>query len=86
MPGVETMNSRQDHILRVLSSITVGTMAFCLTVPTVMILGGILFAPWLRSDSFFPTQLAVLIFVSIAAGVVMGVAVGTKYYRYTGKN
>jgi hypothetical protein len=79
------MNSRQDRILRALSSIAVGTMAFCLTVPAVMFLGTILFSPWLRSDRLFPPQLAALILGAIVVGVAVGVAVGKRYHCRPGK-
>jgi uncharacterized membrane protein AbrB (regulator of aidB expression) len=79
------MNSRQDHILRVLASIAVGAVAFCLTVPAAMLLGGILCRPWLKNDVLFPPQLAILILVSIAAGIALGIAAGRKYYDHPGK-
>jgi hypothetical protein len=81
----DPMNSRQDHILQVLSSIAVGSMAFCLTVPAAMFLGGILFRPWLRSDVLFPPQLMILILVSIVAGIALGSFAGRKYYDHLGK-
>jgi len=75
------MNSRQDHILKIFSSIAVGTMAFCLTVLAAMLFGSKLFAPWLKSDRWFPPQFVFLVLVSLIAGVVVGVGFGTKYYH-----
>jgi len=45
------MNSRQSQILTVLSSIAAGTMAFCLTLPVVILLGVILLIPFLPMES-----------------------------------
>ena len=86
VPGAEKMISRQGHILRILSSIAVGIMALCLTVPAAMLFGGILFHPWLKSDILFPPQLAILIMSSTGIGLVIGIVAGTKYFRYLGKS
>jgi hypothetical protein len=66
------MRSRQHHILRVLSSIAVGTMGFCLTGPAALLLGGILFGLWLDSGVLLPARLAFLFIISAFAGVVLG--------------
>ena len=85
VPGTETMTLRQDRILRVLSSIAVGIMAFCLTVPAAMLFGGILFRSSLESDVLFPPHLVILISVSILVGIAVGILAGRKYYGYLGK-
>lgn len=78
------MNSRQSRTLMVLMSIAVGTIAFCLTVPLVLIIGGILMG-WLgllEGEGLIPTGFAVLFLISISVGLIVGVLVGIKYYRY----
>lgn len=80
----KNMNSRQDRILRVLMSIAVGTMAFCLTVPLLLIAGGILMG-WLgllEGDGLIPPGFAVLFLISILVGLVVAIFAGRKYYRY----
>lgn len=78
------MNSRQDRTLRVFMSIAVGTIAFCLTVPVLSILGGILMSRLglLDGGGLIPTGLAVLFLISISIGLIVGVLVEIKYYRY----
>ena len=75
---------RQRHILRVLSSIFVGIMAFCITLPILLLLGGILLGPS-DSEDLIPPELATLFLISIMLGLVVGVLVSVKYYRYLGK-
>ena len=81
------MKSKQRHILRVLSSIAVGIMAFCLTLVTVLIVGGILLSPFLPKENpaFFPPEFAVLFLITTLGGLIVGIFVGTKYYRYLEK-
>lgn len=72
---------RQKRILNLLSSIIVGLMAFCVTLPLLLLVGGILLGP-LESDVLLPPQLAVLFLVSVLVALVVGVSAGRKYYRY----
>jgi hypothetical protein len=78
------MSSRQDHILRVLSSIAVGTMAFCLTVPAAVLFGALI-VDLPEGHAFFSPQDAILILISIAAGATVGMIVGKIYYDSLGK-
>jgi hypothetical protein len=82
------LNSRQDRILRVLMSIAVGTIAFCLTVPIVLVLGGMLFGAlgWLDGGGLIPPGFAILFSVAILAGLMVGVITGRKYYPYMEKS
>lgn len=81
------MNSRQDRILRMLMSIAVGTMAFCLTVPLVLIVSGILMGSLglLDGEGLIPPGFAVLFLISIAVGLTAAIFSGRKYYRYIEK-
>ena len=78
------MNSNQDRILKVSMSIAVGIIAFCVTVPIVLVLGGMLFSAlgWLNGDGLIPTGFAVLFLIAIFVGVIVGIIVGIRYYRY----
>jgi hypothetical protein len=82
------VNSNQDRILRVLLSIAVGTIAFCLTVPIVLVLGGMLFGAlgWLDGEGLIPTGFAVLFLVGILGGLTVGTFAGIKYYRHMEKS
>lgn len=81
------MNDRQDRILKVSMSLAVGTIAFCLTVPVVLVLGGMVFGAlgWLDGQGLIPTGFAVLFLVAILAGLAVGVLAGRRYYRYLEK-
>ena len=57
------MDSRQKRITQVLSSIAIGIVGFCLTVPMVILMGGILLGP-LEGHAFFSTRDAVLFLIS----------------------
>ena len=71
-----------------LSSIAVGTIAFCLTLLLVLILGAILLFQLLlvESGAFFPPEFVVLFLVSILLGSIVAGFVGTKYYRFLEKS
>ena len=81
------MNSRQDHILRVSMSVAVGTIAFCLTVPIVLVVGGMLFGAlgWLDGEGLIPPGFAVLFLIAVVVGLMIGVLVGRKYFQYIEK-
>jgi hypothetical protein len=81
------MTARQNHILRVLSSIAVGAIAFCVTLPLVLILGAVLLFPFLPMESaaFFPPEFVVLFLTSTLVGIIVARFVGIQYYRYLGK-
>ena len=79
------MNSRQNRIVRMLSSITVGIIAFCLTLPLVIFLGSIFLSPP-QGHAFFSAQDAILFLISIFVGLTVAIFVGIKYYRYLGKS
>jgi hypothetical protein len=78
------LNSRQGRILKVSMSVAVGTIAFCLTVPIVLVLGGMLFG-WfglLDGEGLIPAGFAILFLIAILVGLAIGILVGIKYYRY----
>jgi|RhiMetdeSRZDD1v2_1073273.scaffolds.fasta_scaffold02743_19 hypothetical protein len=50
--AVDVMNSRQKRITQVLSSIAIGIVGFCLTMPMVILMGGILLGP-VEGHAFF---------------------------------
>jgi hypothetical protein len=81
------MNSRQDRILKVSMSIAVGTMAFCLTVPAVLVLGGIVFGylGWLDGAGLVPTGFAILFLISLLIGLIVGIFAAIKYYQHIEK-
>ena len=81
------MSSRQDRILRVLSRICVGIVAFCLTLMLVLILGVILLSLFLPMDSaaFFHPEVIVLLLFAILVGWMVAVLEGIRHFRYTGK-
>ena len=69
-------------------SIAVGTIAFCLTVPILLVLGGMLFG-WLGlldGEGLIPAGFAVLFLIAILVGLSVGVFVGIKYYGYIEKS
>lgn len=78
------MTSRQHRILRVFTSLAVGAMAFLITFPVVLLLGGILLGP-LERDVLMPAQVIVLLLISTLMGLIIAVFVGGKYYWYMGK-
>jgi hypothetical protein len=73
------MNSRREHILRVLSSIAVGIMAFCLTLPAAIFLGALLF-DFPEGHALFSSEDVVLFSVSILLAGIAAISVGIKYY------
>jgi hypothetical protein len=75
------MDSRQKRITQVLSSIAIGIVGFCLTVPMVILMGGILLGP-LEGHAFFSTRDAVLFLISLLVALIVAVFVGTRYYLY----
>jgi hypothetical protein len=78
------VNSRQERILRVLSSIAVGAMAFLIAFPLVLLVGGVLLGPR-QSDILIPPQLVILLLISTLVGLIVAIFAGTKYYRYLEK-
>lgn len=81
------MNSRQDRTLRVLMSIAVGAIAFCLTDLVVLVVVGILMS-WLgllEGEGLITTGSAVLFLISSLVGLIVGVFVGIKSDRYMEK-
>ena len=77
------MTDRQNRILNVSMSIAIGTISFCLTVPVILLLGGMLFGSlgWLDGEGLLPAGFAVLFFVAILIGLTGGVFAGIRYYR-----
>jgi hypothetical protein len=75
------MNSRRNRILRVLSSIAGGIMAFCLSFPAAMLLGALLLRPQQR-DTFFSPEVVGLFLLSSLVACAVAVLAGMKYYRY----
>jgi hypothetical protein len=65
-------------------SVAVGTIAFCLTVPIVLVLGGMLFGSLglLDGEGLIPAGFAILFLVAILVGPAIGILVGIKYFRY----
>lgn len=61
----------------------VGTLAFCVTVPLVLVVGGIPFGAlgWLDGEGLIPTGFAVLSLVAILLGLMVGILAGVKYYQ-----
>jgi hypothetical protein len=68
-------------------SIAVGTIAFCLTVPLVLVVGGVVFGSLglLDGEGLLPTGFAVLFLVGILGGLTAGTFAGIKYYRHMEK-
>ena len=73
------MNSRQNCIAQFLSSVAIGIVGFCMTMPIVILLGGLLLGP-LEGHAFFSTRDAILFLISILLGLIVAVFVGIKYY------
>lgn len=73
------MSSRQRHILRVLSSICVGIMAFCVSFFLAFLLGAILVGPP-EGYAFFSEQEVVLFLVATIIGIVTAVIAGRNYF------
>jgi len=71
---------RQRHILRVLSSICVGIMVFCIALPILLLVGGIVPGPS-ESDVLIPPSLVGLIIISVVVSVITAIHAGKKYYR-----
>ena len=82
--AVDVMNSRQKRITQVLSSIAIGIVGFCLTMPMVILMGGILLGP-VEGHAFFSKRDAVLFLISILLGLIVAGFVGTRYYRFLNK-
>lgn len=73
--STEAMNSRQRQILLVLSSICVGSMAFCISFFLVLLAEGILVgAP--EGHAFFSPQEGNLFMISVLAGLIAAIFVG----------
>jgi phage-related protein len=82
---VQSMNQRQRHNLRAISSVLVGIMAFFIAFFVALFVGGILLGP-LQTDVLIPPQLAALFLISILVGLIVAVFVGIKYYRHMEKS
>ena len=78
------MDSRQKLITQILASIAIGIVGFCLTMPMVFLVGGILLGP-LEGHAFFSTRDAVLFLISILVGLIVAVFVGKSYHSYLNK-
>jgi hypothetical protein len=79
------MYSRQKRIAQVISSVAIGILGFCLTMPLVILMGGILLGP-LEGHAFFSPRDATLFLTSILVGLTVAFFVGIKYYRYLEKS
>ena len=77
------MNSRHKLIPKVITSIAIGIVGLCLTMPMVILLGGLLFGlP--EGHAFFSLRDAGLFLTSILVGLAVAGFVGIKYYLYLG--
>ena len=78
------MNSIQHHILRVLSSVCMGIIAFCIALPLLLIMGASLLLPFFTVDgaAFFPPEFVVLLLISFLVAIIVAVLAGKKYYRH----
>jgi hypothetical protein len=74
--------NRQRHILRVLSSICVGIMAFCVFFPIVFLVGAILVSEP-EGSAFFSPQEGILFVISILVGLSAASYIGTRHYLST---
>ncbi|HEU4744703.1 MAG TPA: hypothetical protein VFS61_05670 [Anaerolineales bacterium] len=77
------MNSRQKLITKVITSIAIGIIGFCLTMPIVILSGGLLFGPP-EGHAFFSPRDAGLFLTSILVGLAVAVFVGIKYHLHLG--
>jgi len=59
-------------------------MAFLITLPLVLLVGGILLGP-LESDVLVPPEVAIVVLISILVGLILAVFVEIKYYHYLEK-
>ena len=77
------MNLRQRCILRVFSSICVGSLAFCITFLIVILSGALLLSllGLTEGDGFFSRESAVLFLAAAAVGLLLAVLAGIKYYH-----
>jgi hypothetical protein len=77
------MNNRQRHLLCVLASICLGSMAFCLTLLLAFVLEAILLSllGLLEGNGFVPPEFAVLFLISTLVGIIAAHLVELNYYR-----
>lgn len=78
------MNSRQRHILHVLASILVGSMAFFIAL-FLTFFAEIILLSQLQLDFILPIQLIILFAIACIAGMIFAIFVARKYYRDFGK-
>jgi hypothetical protein len=73
--------NRQRQVLRVLSSICVGIMAFCVSFFLAFLLGAILIGSP-EGYAFFSPQEGILFLVSAIVGLVTATFIGRNYFLY----
>ena len=78
------MQPRQRHIIRVLSSVCVGSIAFCITLLVVFLVGSILLSllELMKGDGFFSPESVILFLISTLVALIIAVVVGIKYAGY----
>jgi len=74
------MNIFRYKLVRILSSIIVGIVGFCLAALLIGNLGAIFVTE--HGHAFFSQQEAVLFLMSILLGLIVAIVIGIKFHRY----
>jgi hypothetical protein len=82
-PPAWNMKNRQRHLLRVLASICVNNMAFCLTLLLALVIEAIVLSSLglLEGNGFVTPEFAVSFLISTLVGLIAMHLVEINYYR-----